>query len=479
MQSSNLHLYKQATEYFPYTPQAGQDSLLRELCDFVCHRAEREVFLVRGYAGTGKTSVIAALTQALAHTRIKTVLLAPTGRAAKVLSQYAGFPASTIHKRLYRGDSLSPENTGFFLSPNKDRDTLFIVDEASMIGVHASRLLEHLCTHVYSSPGCSMIMVGDTAQLPPVGESRSAAMQPATLETLGLRVREFDLEQPLRQARHSGILYNATRLRRRMTQNPLPQVRLWPGKFTDVTVCSSEFLAEQIADSYSEVGQDATLVVTRANWRASAFNRAIRGRVLYAESILQRGERLVVAKNNYFWSTQVKGLSFIANGEGAVVERICGEETRYGHNWADVELRLLDSGAELECKLLLTCLDNDAPALEQERYAELYHAVQAHYLAKGLDSAALFKAMRTDPYLNAIQAKYGYCLTCHKAQGGQWQHVYIDLSGIGAEFLREPDIHRWLYTAVTRAVKRLWLINPSIPLDNTPDFELPHPDTSF
>lgn len=466
-------LYGQALEAFPYEPQGGQDELLYSLCSFVCGHGEREVFLVRGYAGTGKTSVMAALTAALSHTRVKTVLLAPTGRAAKVLSQYAGKPASTIHKRLYRGDSLSPESPGFYLAANKDTDTIFIVDEASMIAARSSRLLEHLCAHVYSSPGCAMILVGDTAQLPPVGESMSLAMSAAALESSGLKVHEFDLEKPLRQARRSGILYNATLLRRRMLRNPLPQARLWPGRFADVSVCTGEFLAEQIADSYSQVGQDSTLVVTRANWRASAYNRAIRGRVLYAESRLQRGERLVIAKNNYFWSAPVKGLSFIANGEAAIVQRICGEESRYGHDWADVELMLLDSGIEIECKLLLTCLDNDAPALEQDRYAALYRAVSADYTARGIDDYKLHRALRTDPYLNAIQAKYGYCLTCHKAQGGQWQHVYLDLAGISAEFLCELDFHRWLYTAITRAVSRLWLINPSIPLDNNPDFEMP------
>ncbi|MCM1320311.1 MAG: AAA family ATPase [Muribaculaceae bacterium] len=461
-------LYDKALTCFPYEPQGGQDELLWRLCEFICTRGEREVFVLRGYAGTGKTSVMAALNGALGFTKYRTVLLAPTGRAAKVLSHYAGKPASTIHKRLYRGDALDPYSTGFFLAENKDRDTLFIVDEASMIAAKNSQLLQHLVTHVYSSPGCSLILVGDVAQLPPVGESLSLAMSEPALEAMGLTVRMFELEKPLRQASQSGILYNATRLRRRMLKEPLPEARLWPARFADVQVITSEYLAEQIAESYSEVGQDGTLVITRANWRAAAFNRAIRATVLYAEECIQRGERLVVAKNNYFWSAKIKELPFIANGEGAILQRIHSRESRYGHDWADVELLLPDSGIELECKLLLTCLDNEAPSLPEGEYALLYQDISAELSARGLTGTDHYRALRTNPYLNAIQAKYGYCLTCHKAQGGQWQHVYIDLAGIPREGLHDLDFHRWLYTAVTRAVNRLYIINPSIPLNKEP-----------
>lgn len=465
---SAYQLYKSALGHFPFTPQEGQDELLMRLCEFVTARPERGVFLLRGYAGTGKTSVLAALTAALRLTKIKTVLLAPTGRAAKVLSNYAGQQATTIHKRLYRGDALDPYATGFFLAPNKDKDTVFIVDEASMIPARTSRLLEHLVAHVYSSPGCVIIFSGDTAQLPPVGESLSLAMSVMALDTLGLDVMDFELEKPLRQASRSGILYNATRLRRRMLHDPLPEARLWPGRFPDVQVTTSEYLAEQIADSYREVGQDSTLVVTRANWRASAFNRAIRASVLYAEEQLQRGERLVVAKNNYFWTAKLKDVQFIANGEGAVVQRIIGRGTRYGHQWADVELLLPDTGLEIECKLLLTCLDNDAPALPAAEYEQLYRDVLTDIRKENPGASDEMRALRTNPYLNAIQAKYGYCLTCHKAQGGQWEHVYIDLAGIQADSLHDLDFHRWLYTAVTRAINRIILINPSIPLNKDP-----------
>lgn len=449
---------------FPFEPSAEQEELMQYLATFVAGSEPRDTFILHGYAGTGKTSVMAALVSALGHTKIKTVLLAPTGRAAKVLSGYAGKPAYTIHKRLYRGDALDPYSAGFFLAPNRDKDTLFIIDEASMIPACQTRLLEHLVTHVYSSPGCSLIFVGDTAQLPPVGENLSMAMSPAALESLGLNPYVYELEKPLRQASRSGILYNATRLRRRMLKEPLPGVRLWPLKFKDVEVLGSEYLAEQISDSYASAGQDETLVITRSNRRASIINRAIRAQVLYAEERLQKGERIVVAKNNYYWTSKLPDIRFIANGEGAVVQRILGYETRYGHDWADVEVQLTDSGIEFEAKLLLTVLDCDAAALPETDFARLYQEILTDLRASGLEPGNETKAMRTNPYLNAIQAKYGYCLTCHKAQGGQWEHVYIDLGGIPVESHTSLDLHRWLYTAVTRAVKRLYLINPSIPL---------------
>lgn len=461
-------IFKFSLEALPFEPTDEQTELLHYLATFIASGKQHDAFILYGYAGTGKTSVIAALVAALGHTRLKTVLLAPTGRAAKVLSNYAHKPAYTIHKRLYRGDALNPCSTNFFLAPNKDKDTVFIVDEASMIPGEQSQLLYHLIQHVYSSPGCSLIFVGDTAQLPPVGETQSPAMSPSILEAYGLNILAYELEKPLRQASHSGILYNATRLRRRMLKDPLPAARLWPWRFKDVSVVSSEFLAEQIADSYSLVGQDSTIVITRANWRASAFNRAIRATVLYANERLQKGERIVVAKNNYFWTAKQTEAQFIANGEGAIVQRILGCETRFNHDWADVELLFPDTGVEIEAKLLLTVLDCEAPALPQQDFATLYQEILTHKREEGLPHGRELQAMRTDPYINAIQAKYGYCLTCHKAQGGQWKHVYADLSGITPEALTSLDTHRWMYTAVTRAISHLYLINPSIPLNNDP-----------
>lgn len=463
MSVQTSELYEKAIALLPYEPTGRQDELLQGLCDFALSRGPRDCIVVHGYAGTGKSSLLAALVRAMTEYKMKCVMLAPTGRAAKVMAGYSSLPAYTIHKRLYRGSSVDPDNTSFFLAPNRDRDTLFVVDEASMIpGPDTSRLLDHLIRHVYSSPGCAIVFVGDTAQLPPVGEAESYAMNPERLEQYGLTPYIFELDQPLRQAARSGILYNATRIRRRMLRDPLPLPQLWQKGFRDVQVVSSEFLAEQIADSYRNAGQEHTVVVTRSNWRAGAINRAIRGMVLYAEEDLQRGERLVISKNNYFWTSRIKGAQFIANGETAVVQRVSGREERYGHRWADVDLLLADSGVELTAKLLLTPLEADTPSLTSEQMSALYHQVLAEKRAEGVGAGSELTAMRTDPYLNALQAKYGYCLTCHKAQGGQWEDVYIDLAGIQPDILATPDFYRWLYTALTRATTRLYLINPSL-----------------
>lgn len=447
----------------PYAPLEKQCKLLRLLCDFVCSHVEREAFIVKGYAGTGKTSLMSALVQALRRSGRKCVLLAPTGRAAKVFSRYAGLPASTIHKRLYRGNSTDPSNTSFFLAPNRDKDTIFIIDEASMIPASTSRLLQHLVQHVHSAPGCAMIFVGDTAQLPPVGEQASLAMDPSWLAGYGLKASAFELDQPLRQAARSGILYNATRLRRLMSRSPIPEPRLWEKKFADVALTTSEFLAESIADSYAAAGLEETIVVTRSNFRAGIFNRGIRARALYAEEELQRGERLVIAKNNYYWTSRIKGAQFIANGEAAEVQRLLGEERRYGHQYARAELRFPDSGLEMEALLCISTLNSDTPSLSREEEQSLFEAIIAEKQAMGLDYTSALYALRSDPYYNALQAKYAYCLTCHKAQGGQWKHVYIDLGGIRPEGF-DIDFYRWLYTAVTRATEKLFLINPGFPL---------------
>ena len=456
-------LYSAALAQLPFEPLEKQARLLRVLCEYACTRVEREVFVVRGYAGTGKTSVMGALVRALTAAGMKCVLLSPTGRAAKVFSRYSGMPAYTIHKRLYRGNSTDPTNQEFFLAPNRDRDTLFIVDEASMIPATSSRLLHHLELHVNSAPGCGLILVGDTAQLPPVGESASLAMDPEWLAGLGLKASLFELDQPLRQAARSGILYNASRLRKLMKMEPLPEPRLWVERFSDVEMVSGEFLAERIADSYAEVGDDETIVITRSNFRAGVFNKGIRSQVLYAEEILQRGERLVIAKNNYYWTKPIKGAEFIANGESATVQRILDTEERYGHTFARVELRFPDSGLELEALMFLTTLTSDTPALTREEQQALFNAIIAEKQAQGMTYASALYALNRDPYYNALQAKYAYCLTCHKAQGGQWKNVFIDLAGIAPEAF-DMDFYRWLYTAVTRSSSRLFLVNPTFPV---------------
>lgn len=456
-------LFHRALGALPFTPTQQQAMLLRAMCEYACMRTEREILIVRGYAGTGKTSLMAALVSALRAANMKRVLLAPTGRAAKVLSRYAGEAAYTIHKRLYRGDSLTPGGGEFYLAPNRDAGALFIIDEASMIPCASSRLLSHLVYHAQSAPGCGLIFTGDTAQLPPVGEEISGAMYAETLGALGLKVSVMELDKPLRQASRSGILYNATRLRRLMQRTPLPEPRLWTSKFADVQSLSGEYLVEAVADSYARVGQEETLIVTRSNFRAGVYNRGVRAKVLYAEEELQRGERLVIAKNNYFWTSRIKGAQFLANGETAVVQRLHETEHRYGHRFTRAELLMPDTGLELEALLLLTPLNSDTPALPREEQDRLYQDILKEKTALGMDFSTAQISMRTDPYFNALQAKYAYCLTCHKAQGGQWKEVYIDLAGISPEAYG-MEFYRWLYTALTRATERLYLVNPSLTL---------------
>lgn len=454
-------LYGAARRHFGHEPLDEQDLLLQTLTGFALQRGMRSAMVVSGYAGTGKTSLTAAFVNALKESGMRFVLLAPTGRAAKVFSSYAGHPAYTLHKRLFRG--AMPELGGqLFAAPNNDTDTLFIVDEASMIPeCEGNYLLSQLIRHVYSAYGNNLILIGDTAQLPPVGQAESHAMNPEYLRRVGLEPSCCYLEKPVRQASRSGILYNATWLRRAMLMPRLPAPQLKSSRFGDVEVLDNEFLGERIADSFAATGDEGTMVVTRSNFRASIFNRQIRAAVFYAEEELQRGEKLVVVKNNYHYRSPSKNMDFIANGEIIRLEYLHGTEARYGMRFADADIYMPVSGTALTVKLMLDCLGNDAAALTAEQYSRLYNAVLADYTASGMELTKALTAMRNDPYLNALQVKYAYCLTCHKAQGGQWDNIFIDLGGVDRADMG-MEFYRWLYTAVTRARRRLFLINPTL-----------------
>lgn len=446
----------------PYVPSEKQYILINALAAFVIGRKPFDLFLLYGYAGTGKTSLMAAFVKTLKSLKIPVVLLAPTGRAAKVFSAHSANTALTIHKRIYRSDNLDPMSSKFFLAHNKDKNTIFIVDEASMISddMNSGSLLMHLVRHVYSSSGCNLILMGDTAQLPPVGQSDSPAMNRDRLIQLGLQPIGFSLDEPVRQVASSGILYNATRIRNRMMKTPLPPPMIWISKFYDVQSVSSEYLAEMISDSYSEVGQDETIVITRSNFRANHFNRGIRGMVRYAEEEIERGERLVVAKNNYFWTKNIKELDFIANGDILQITWLGTSEKRYGMRFADVELEFPNTDISFNAKILLDTLNSDVANMSNHDMNLLY--------TKILDDeegelSHRIKAIQNNPYYNALHVKYAYCLTCHKAQGGQWRHVYIDMSGLQPDTL-DIEFYRWLYTAITRASEKVFFINPSIPV---------------
>lgn len=455
-------LAEMAMAVLPFSPLEGQALALYKMADYIVTGMWRDVFVLNGYAGTGKTSVIAALIKALAHFKIKSVVLAPTGRAAKVAGGMSQKQASTIHRRIYHMVTTS-EGSTIKLSANRDQNTVFIVDEASLI-TDSSRgsLLRDLIRYVYSGQGCKMILVGDTAQLPPVGQSDSPAMNLERLKQLGLAPFSHTLDVPVRQAAESGILYNATIVRRILErlQNGESsgvgegQLPIKLEGFPDIRPVSSMDLADELSTSWSTVSPEETLIVTRSNGRANRFNQAIRNMVMYAEEPLQQGDRLVIAKNDYYWGRQNKMRTFLANGETVTVKWVGKPEKAYGRWFVDTELSLAD-GQELSAKIMLRSLMADGPAIPK---AEMEHFFQLVINEEeGVGPNEKIMAAMENPYYNAIQAKYAYCVTCHKAQGGQWKHVYIDMGGIPAEAMG-IDFYRWLYTAITRATEKVFLL---------------------
>ena len=397
----------------------------------------------------------------------KVVLLAPTGRAAKVFSSYAGHSAFTIHKKIYRQRSFSNDTDNFSLNENLTKHTLYIVDESSMIsndGLSGSvfgtgRLLDDLITFVYSGEGCRLMLMGDVAQLPPVGEELSPALFPDALKGYGLQVIQANLTQVMRQMESSGILWNATRLRQLMSEDlfdSLPKIKT--SSFTDVVQLPGLELIETLNASYGRVGMDDTIIISRSNKRANLYNNGIRNQILYREDELNTGDLLMIAKNNYFWTEKIKEIDFIANGDIAVVKRVRRTREMYGFRFAEVVLTFPDyDDYELETRLLLDTLHTDAPALTKADSDRLFHTILEDYMDIPLKSERM-KKMKADPYYNALQVKYAYAVTCHKAQGGQWKHVYLDQGYMTDEYLT-PDYFRWLYTAFTRATEKLYLVN--------------------
>lgn len=458
-------LVESALSTLPFTPHPDQQKLLNKLSDFVENGASNGVFVLNGYAGTGKTSMVGAFIKALKACRRKVVVVAPTGRAAKVAQSFSGHPASTIHKLLYRGNSLDPGNTTFFIARNTTPDTTFIVDEASMISdapdSSGRSLLFHLARYVYSCPGCRMILVGDEAQLPPVGQTSSMAMNFERLRQMGLNPTGHSLDMPVRQAAMSGIIHNATYMRQKLfyPDSDAPDA-IFMKEFPDVVAISSEDLAESLATSHALVGEDETLIITRSNKRANNFNRAIRNIVMYAEEPLERGDRVVISKNDYYWGKQNNLDGFIANGETAEVTWVGKTEKAYGRYFTDVELRFVSDGRIVGAKAMLRSLVCEGPSIPRAEMERFYARVMEAYEG---ELSKKIKGALEDPFYNALQMKYAYCVTCHKAQGGQWKHVYIDMGGIAPDAMTE-DFYRWLYTAVTRATEKVFFINPTLQL---------------
>lgn len=463
----NNYLERQIKEFFPYQPTFQQEIAIKQLADFLFSRESDGAFLLRGYAGTGKTSLVGALVKALDASQQKVVLLAPTGRAAKVFATYAAHPAYTIHKKIYRQQSFSNETSNFSINDNLATHTLFIVDEASMIAndglsgglFGTGRLLDDLVQFVYSGDGCRLLLMGDTAQLPPVGEEQSPALSGEMLKGYGLSVSEVDLTDVVRQAQESGVLWNATALRRLIAADEcgaLPKIKTTG--FADIKMLPGTELIDTLTACYDRDGMDDTIVICRSNKRANLYNKGIRAQILWREDELNTGDMLMIAKNNYYWTEAYKELDFIANGETAVVRRVRRTREMYGFRFADVTLTFPDQADfELEANVLLDTLHSEAPALAKADNDRLFYTILEDY-ADIRDKRERMKKMKADPYYNALQVKYAYAVTCHKAQGGQWKNVFLDQGYMTDEYLT-PDYFRWLYTAFTRATGTLYLVN--------------------
>lgn len=466
----------QIQKEFRFEQTAGQRLVTDTFARFITSRDDRSAMILRGSAGTGKTTLAGAIVRTMKNLHQKVVLLAPTGRAAKVFSVYSGHPASTIHRRIYRQRKLDGDGGVFTLNYNAMQDTLFIVDEASMVTASMGDssmfggvgcLLDDLIRFVYEGRNCRLLLIGDKAQLPPVGESESPALVGAVIESYGLTVYECDLDEVLRQSNDSGILYNATAIRRMIDRDELtllPKIRF--RGFADIHIVPGNELIESLASSYSKVGLDETMVVTRSNKRANIYNIGIRNSVLDHEDELVTGDMLMIVKNNYFYSLSPQGdntvgeasSSFIANGDRATVLRVRNIRELYGFRFADMLLRFPDyDDAELQATVILDSLLAEAPALTREQNEKLFYAVMEDY-AHIPQKAERIRKIKQDVYYNALQIKYAYAVTCHKAQGGQWAHVYIDQGYMTDEMLT-PDYIHWLYTAFTRASEQLFLVN--------------------
>jgi len=460
-------LVYQILQDFGFEPTQDQRNALHIFARFMTDRSENAAMILRGSAGTGKTSLAGAIVRAVNRLRIKVSLLAPTGRAAKVFSLNAGLAASTIHRKIYREKAFNGADGQFQLNNNMFRDMLFMVDEASMISLSQSnttfgsgRLLDDLVQYVYSSgANCRLLLIGDKAQLPPVGEQESPALRADVLKAYGLQVYECDLNEVLRQSQHSGILWNATAIREMITYNTatqLPQIHL--KGFADISIVQGNELIESLASSYSAVGMDETMVITRSNKRANIFNQGIRNTILGREEELTTGDLVMVVKNKYLEKDRSTDISFIANGDHAVVRRVRNIRKLYGFRFADVVLEFPDyDNTELDTVVVLDTLTTEAPALTHEQNEKLFQSIMEDY-ADVPRKADRMKQLREDQYFNAMQIKFGYAVTCHKAQGGQWAHVYLDQGYMTDEMLTADYIH-WLYTAFTRATEHLYLVN--------------------
>ncbi|RXQ90418.1 DUF2075 domain-containing protein [Ancylomarina salipaludis] len=461
------HISLSICQELKFEPTADQKHAIDELSDFLTSSQNDSLFLLKGYAGTGKTTLVSALVASLSKMEIKTVLLAPTGRAAKVLSHYCGHNAHTIHKKIYRQKSLTDGFGIFNLDRNLSRDTIFLVDEASMISNYSNEasafgsgcLLDDLIDYVSAGVNCRLILIGDVAQLPPIGIDVSPALDPKELESCyNLTVKEVVLTQVLRQAEESGILKNATELRRMLDENESGYPKLETQRFPDIVRISGAELIEEISSAHYKYGLEETMVLSRSNKRANQYNQGIRNSILYREDEITVGDYLMVVKNNYFWTADVKEIDFIANGDIVEIVRIGKYVELYGFRYVEVSVRFPDyKDLELDTLIMLDTLNIESASLTSEDNKKLFFTISEDY-ADIHSKKKRFEKVRNNKFFNALQVKFAYAITCHKAQGGQWRAVFVDQGFINEDMLNR-EYYRWLYTALTRATEKLYLVN--------------------
>lgn len=442
----------------PFSPNEGQEELLHLLTQFILSKKEQKAFVLRGYAGTGKTSIMAAVVKALGELKQPVVLLAPTGRAAKVLARYANKPAYTIHKYIYRQNKLGSDS--FSLSDNLHKHTLFIVDEASMISGQrdnstfgSGMLLDDLIRFVYSSEGCSILFLGDDAQLPPVGSTLSPALDNDFLAGYGLSISSFTLTTVARQALDSGILSNATAVRQQITDSS-------PFSYhttSDFQLVEGQQFIELLEQSYNEVGAEDTILLTRTNRRTNLYNQGIRTRILWKEDLIASGDRVMISKNNYYWTKEYENLPFLANGDMLEIVRLRNQREMYGFQFIDASLRAIDYDWEIDVILWLDTLTTDSPEVNIQLQRQLFERISEDYPELQRNRKKLIEQIYESPYYNALQVRFAYAVTCHKAQGGQWKNVFIDTGNIQPE-QQDISYYRWLYTAITRATNQIYLL---------------------
>ncbi|HEX8514862.1 MAG TPA: AAA family ATPase [Bacteroidia bacterium] len=456
--------------FFPFETTTGQRSLLMRLSEFILGRNLDHIFVIKGYAGTGKTTLVGSLVKAMPALNGKTVLLAPTGRAAKVLSGYTGKQAFTIHKKIYIRRPNEEGGFAFHLQQNLHTNTVFIVDEASMISnsggltkgglFGGGSLLDDLIEYVFSGTNCKLIFIGDTAQLPPVGMDVSPALDIEFLKaSYSFAVDHFELTEVVRQTVNSGILNNATALREKIRVKGKAQPEFRLEGFKDIVRIDGTELEDALNEAYNKFGAEDTMIVCRSNKRANIYNQQIRARIRWQESELSAGDFMMVVKNNYFWLPGESKAGFIANGDIIEILRVGKIQEMHGYRFADVRMKMIDYPDEpdLEVRLLLDTIMSEAPALTQEDNKKLFESVMLDYSDIADRRLRLLK-VKEDGFFNALQVKFAYAVTCHKAQGGQWPCVFVE-QGYLTDEMMNAEYLRWLYTAMTRASQKLYLLN--------------------